>query len=77
VSRGAETEHVRLRVSIGVAALGARWEADTANPLTDMLAAAGAALNLAKQNGRNQVCVVTKNVTSGPGADSPLARTAE
>ena len=69
VSRRAEAEDVRLSVSIGVAALGARWEADTANPLSDMLSAAGAALNSAKQNGRNQVCVVTKNVTSGPIAD--------
>jgi diguanylate cyclase (GGDEF)-like protein len=58
---------VRLTVSVGVAALGARWDASTSNQLTDLLAAADRALYQAKRAGRDQVCVVTDNaVISSP-----------
>jgi diguanylate cyclase (GGDEF)-like protein len=70
-------ERVRLSISIGVAALGARWDSVTGGQLTDLLAAADAALYQAKQNGRDQVCVITENTTFGlrehtPGAHSEL-----
>jgi diguanylate cyclase (GGDEF)-like protein len=58
-------ERVRLSISIGVAALGARWDSVTGGQLTDLLAAADAALYQAKQNGRDQVCVITENTTFG------------
>jgi diguanylate cyclase (GGDEF)-like protein len=58
---------VRLTVSMGVAALGARWDATTGSQLTDLLAAADRALYQAKRAGRDQVCVVTDNaVISSP-----------
>jgi diguanylate cyclase (GGDEF)-like protein len=56
---------VRLSISIGVAALGARWDSGTGGQLTDLLAAADAALYQAKQNGRDRVCVITENTTFG------------
>jgi diguanylate cyclase (GGDEF)-like protein len=60
-------EPVRLTVSMGVAALGARWDATTGSQLTDLLAAADRALYQAKRAGRDQVCVVTDNaVISSP-----------
>jgi diguanylate cyclase (GGDEF)-like protein len=58
-------EPVRLSISIGVAALGARWDSGTGGQLTDLLAAADGALYQAKQNGRDQVCVITENMTFG------------
>jgi diguanylate cyclase (GGDEF)-like protein len=58
-------EPVRLSISIGVAALGARWDGGTGGQLTDLLAAADGALYQAKQNGRDQVCVITENTTFG------------
>ena len=58
-------EPVRLSISIGVAALGARWDSGTGGQLTDLLAAADAALYQAKQNGRDRVCVITENTTFG------------
>jgi len=58
-------EPVRLSISIGVAALGARWDSGTGGQLTDLLAAADAALYQAKENGRDQVCVITDNTTFG------------
>jgi diguanylate cyclase (GGDEF)-like protein len=58
-------EPVRLSISIGVAALGARWDSGTGSQLTDLLAAADGALYQAKQNGRDQVCVITENTTFG------------
>ena len=58
-------EPVRLSISIGVAALGARWDSGTGGQLTDLLAAADAALYQAKQNGRDRVCVITDNTTFG------------
>lgn len=60
-----DAEPVRLTISIGVAALGARWDSSTGGQLTDLLAAADAALYQAKQNGRDQVCVITENRTFG------------
>jgi diguanylate cyclase (GGDEF)-like protein len=58
-------EPVRLSISVGVAALGARWDSVGGGQLTDLLAAADAALYQAKQNGRDQVCVITENTTFG------------
>ena len=56
-------ESVTVTVSIGVAALGARWDTGSASHLTDLLAAADAALYRAKSGGRDQVCVVTERAT--------------
>ena len=66
-------EPVRLSISIGVAALGAKWNGGTAGQLTDLLAAADGALYQAKQNGRDQVCVITDDTTFGlrDGATAP------
>src|SRR5215469_16728375 len=58
-------ERVHLSISIGVAALGARWDNGTGGQLTDLLAAADGALYQAKQNGRDQVCVITESTTFG------------
>lgn len=65
VSDDAGAEPVRLSISIGVAALGARWDSSSGAQLTELLAAADGALYQAKRNGRNQVCVVTENATFG------------
>jgi diguanylate cyclase (GGDEF)-like protein len=65
VSDDAGAEPVRLSISIGVAALGARWDSTSGAQLTELLAAADGALYQAKRNGRNQVCVVTENATLG------------
>jgi diguanylate cyclase (GGDEF)-like protein len=65
VSDDADAEPVRLSISIGVAALGARWDSSSGAQLTELLAAADGALYQAKRNGRNQVCVVTENATFG------------
>jgi diguanylate cyclase (GGDEF)-like protein len=60
-------EHVRVTVSMGVAALGAPWDTRTGSQITDLLAAADRALYQAKRAGRDQVCVVTDNtVVSSP-----------
>lgn len=63
---------VRLSISIGVAALGASLDVSTGGQLTDLLAAADGALYQAKQNGRDQVCVITESATFGlrDGADT-------
>jgi diguanylate cyclase (GGDEF)-like protein len=53
--------HVRVTVSVGVAALGAPWDTLTGSQITDLLATADGALYRAKRAGRNQVCVVTDN----------------
>jgi diguanylate cyclase (GGDEF)-like protein len=58
-------EPVRLSISIGVAALGARWDNGTGGQLTDLLAAADGALYQAKQDGRDQVCVITESTMFG------------
>jgi diguanylate cyclase (GGDEF)-like protein len=65
VSDDADAEPVRLSISIGVAALGARWDSNSGAQLTELLAAADGALYQAKRNGRNQVCVVTENAMFG------------
>jgi diguanylate cyclase (GGDEF)-like protein len=56
-------EPVTVTVSIGVAALGNHWDTGVASQLTDLVAAADAALYRAKRGGRDQVCVVTEKAT--------------
>jgi diguanylate cyclase (GGDEF)-like protein len=59
--------HVRVTVSVGVAALGAPWDTLMGSQITDLLATADRALYRAKRAGRDQVCVVTDNtVVSSP-----------
>jgi diguanylate cyclase (GGDEF)-like protein len=68
-----EGEHVRVTVSIGVAALGAPWDTLMGSQITDLLATADRALYQAKRAGRDQVCVVTDNtVVSSPEQVSRL-----
>jgi diguanylate cyclase (GGDEF)-like protein len=63
-------EPVTVTVSIGVAALGARWDSGSSQ-LTDLLAAADAALYRAKGGGRDQVCVVTERATFAGLPEAP------
>jgi len=71
----ADAGPVRISISIGVAAFGAKWDSNRAQ-LTELLAAADAALYQAKRDGRDQVCVVTENATFGSGAPAaPAERT--
>jgi len=65
VSDDPDAEPVRLSISVGVAALAARWDSSSGAQLTELLAAADGALYQAKRNGRDQVCVVTENATIG------------
>jgi diguanylate cyclase (GGDEF)-like protein len=65
--------HVRVTVSVGVAALGTPWDTLTGSQITDLLATADRALYRAKRAGRNQVCVVTDNtVVNSPEQVSRL-----
>jgi diguanylate cyclase (GGDEF)-like protein len=68
VSDDPGAEPVRLSISIGVAALGTRWDSSSGAQLTELLAAADGALYQAKRDGRNRVCVVTENARFGAGA---------
>jgi diguanylate cyclase (GGDEF)-like protein len=58
-------QHVRVTVSLGVAALGPDWSTTGGNQLTDLLAAADRALYQAKRAGRDRVCVVSDNAVVG------------
>jgi diguanylate cyclase (GGDEF)-like protein len=58
-----ESEPIRVKVSIGVAALGTTWDRATGSQLTDLLAAADTALYRAKSRGRDRVCMVTDTET--------------
>ena len=61
--------HVRVTVSLGVAALGPDWTTG-GSQLTDLLAAADRALYQAKRAGRDRVCVVSDDavVSNNPAA---------
>jgi diguanylate cyclase (GGDEF)-like protein len=61
----ADSETIRLTVSIGVAALG-----NTGSQLTELLATADAALYRAKHAGRNQVWVTTDHTSYSSCVDS-------
>jgi diguanylate cyclase (GGDEF)-like protein len=54
-----EAEPIRVKVSIGVAALGTTWDRTTGSQLTDLMAAADTALYRAKGGGRDRVCMIT------------------
>jgi len=69
VSDDPGAEPVRLSISIGVAALDARWDNSSGAQLTELLAAADGALYQAKRDGRDQVCVVTENARFGAGSE--------
>ena len=69
VSDDPGAEPVRLSISIGVAALDARWDNSSGAQLTELLAAADGALYRAKRDGRDQVCVVTENARFGAGTE--------
>jgi diguanylate cyclase (GGDEF)-like protein len=76
VSDRPDGEHVRVTVSIGVAALGAPWDTLMGSQITDLLATADRALYQAKRAGRDQVCVVTDNtVVNSPGQVGKLGPT--
>ena len=64
-------EPVRISISVGVAALGARRDGGAGARLTDLLATADGALYQAKQSGRDQVCVITENTTFGLREETP------
>ena len=70
VSDDPGAEPVTLSISIGVAALDARWDNSSGAQLTELLAAADGALYQAKRQGRNQVCVVTENARFGAGVQA-------
>jgi diguanylate cyclase (GGDEF)-like protein len=61
-----ETEPIRVKVSIGVAALGTTWDRTTGSQLTDLLAAADTALYRAKSGGRDRVCMITDAESPAP-----------
>src|SRR5262249_5796448 len=65
VATDPDGDPVKVTVSVGVAALGARWDTGSGSQLTDLLAAADSALYQAKQEGRDRVCVITENATYG------------
>jgi diguanylate cyclase (GGDEF)-like protein len=62
---------VNVTVSIGVASLGAQWGGGS--QLTDLLAAADAALYRAKQDGRDRVCVITEKATFSGSPKAPAS----
>lgn len=64
---------VKVTVSMGVAALTTRWNTGASSQLTDLLAAADAALYRAKRDGRDQVCMVTEKATFGGELQQPTA----
>jgi len=66
--------HVRVTVSLGVAALGPDWGTVGGSQLTDLLAAADRALYQAKRAGRDRVCMVSDNavVSNNPAAARPV-----
>jgi diguanylate cyclase (GGDEF)-like protein len=62
---------VNVTVSIGVASLGSLWDTGGASHLTDLLAAADAALYRAKRDGRDRVCVITEKATFSGSPQTP------
>jgi diguanylate cyclase (GGDEF)-like protein len=69
-----ETEPIRVKVSIGVAALGTTWDRTTGSQLTDLLAAADTALYRAKSGGRDRVCMITDAEAVAPAPETNRVR---
>jgi diguanylate cyclase (GGDEF)-like protein len=69
VGDDSEAEPIRVKVSIGVAALGTTWDRSTGSQLTDLLAAADTALYQAKSAGRDRVCMITDAEAVEPAAE--------
>ena len=63
-------QHVRVTVSLGVAALGPDWGTSGGSQLTDLLAAADRALYQAKRAGRDRVCVVSDDTIASTPAQA-------